>query len=282
MDVLAIVRALKRHWRLTVPIAVLVAFVGGYVAFFTPASYEATASYVLFTPPAPPTPEEIAANPALGLVHADNAYARMDPAVVVDLVAKRVNNDATRSRLLAAGADGGYEVNAGGVFGVSSPTVDITGTGDSAARAITTAKLVGAEFERNLHELQVAQGTDENYMVKAVDIDPPTSATQKVSSRLRAVVAVLGLGALLLFVAVSIGEAFENMKKERTARRSKFVLPYTLDREEHAGRNGKRGGVEQPTPVSAPSVVLPNGSASPAPPASSTNGNGGPKQVPRS
>jgi hypothetical protein len=236
MDVLAIVRALKRHWRWTVPIIVITVLVAGYVYFATPTSYEATASYVLFPAPTAPTPDDIKANPALGLVHADNPYARMDQSVVVDILAKRVNDDTNRARLEARGADSGYQVVTGGLYGIASPTADIQGTGDSAARAITTAKIVGKDFADNLHEIQAAQGTDEQYMVKAVEVDPPTSATQKSSSRLRSMLAVLGLGALLLFVMISIAEAFDSVKRERIERRSQFVLPSTLDRTDTGSR----------------------------------------------
>ena len=225
MDVLGIVRALKRHWRWTVPIAVVVVIVAGYVYLSTPTTYEATASYVLFPPPAAPTPDEIKDNPLLGFVKADNPYARMDQAVVVDLVAKRVTNDTNRQRLEAEGADPGYDVVTGGVYGVASPTADMQGTGDSPEEAMATAKLVGKDFTANLRELQQAQGTDDTYLVRAVEVDPPSSATEKVSSRLRSMLAVLALGAVVVFVAVSIGEAFENVKRERTARRSQFVLP---------------------------------------------------------
>jgi hypothetical protein len=236
MDVLAIVRSLRRHWRWTVPIVLITFVVAGYVYFATPPSYEATASYVLFPAPTAPTPDDIKANPSLGLVHADNPYARMDQAVVVDILAKRVNDDTNRQRLEARGADSGYKVVTGGLYGISSPTADIKGTGDSAARAIATAQIVGKDFADNLHQIQAAQGTDDQYMVKAVEVDAPTSATQKSSSRLRSMLAVLGLGALVLFVMISIAEAFDSVKRERSERRSQFVLPATLDRADSAAR----------------------------------------------
>jgi hypothetical protein len=229
MDLLAITRALKRHWRWTVPIAIVVAVAAAYVALTTPTTYQATASYVLFSPPAAPTPDDIAANPLLGLVHANNPYARMDQSVVVGITAKRVNTDPTRSKLVAAGADPGYKVTTGGLYGATSPTADVKGTGDTPATAIETAKIVGAEFQRNLHELQVAQGVDDTYMVRAEQVDAPLTATAKVSSRLRAIVAVLALGALLLFVVVSIGEAVDNHRRERAERRSQFLLPPAVD-----------------------------------------------------
>lgn len=269
MDVLAVVRALKRHWRLTIPIVVLVAMAGMYVVFFSSSSYEATSTYVLFSPPAAPTPEEIRADPALELVHSDNPYARMDQPVVIDILTKRVNSDAVRNRLVAAGADRRYEVTTGGLYGmIASPTADIKSTASSPQGAIKTVKQVGAEFQQNLVRLQTAQGTDPKYMVRAEPVDPPTSATAVVSSRVRSLVAILGLGALLLFVAVSIGEAFDNMRRERTAQRSNFVLPYAVD------RSDKREGHELAAPPSSGVSasrrvpVLGNGAKAPA----STNG----------
>ena len=66
-------------------------------------------------------------------------------------------------------------------------------------------------------------------MARGVEVDPPTSAPQKVSSRLRSMLAVLALGAVALFVTVSIGEAFENVQRERAARRSQFAPPDSAD-----------------------------------------------------
>jgi hypothetical protein len=232
MDVLAIVRALRRHGRWTVPVVFIAVVVAAYAFFATPVSYEATSSYVLFPAPAAPTADEIKDNPALGLVKADNPYARMDQAVVVNILAKLVNYDTNRKRLEAEGADSGYQVLTTGPYGVASPTTDIQGTGGSAAEAIATAKIVSKDFTESLYRIQAAQGTDAQYMVRAVEVDPPTSATRKTSSRLRSMLAVLGLGAVLLFVMISIAQAFESVKRERAERRSKFVLPVMLGRPE--------------------------------------------------
>jgi hypothetical protein len=244
MDVLAVIRALKRHWRLTVPIALLTILACGYVAFFSTSTYEAASSYVLLPPPEAPTPDQIKDNPLLGLVHTDNPYARMDQPVLADVLTKQVNSDAARTHLVAEGADPSYEVSAGGLYGtIASPTADLTATADTPEQAINTVKMVGAELQKRLIAMQAAQGTDKKYMVTAELVDAPTSAHEQTSSRVRSAVAILGLGALLLFLAVSIGEAFDNMKRERIARRSKFVLPYAVD----------QSGRSKPDPV--PSTV---------------------------
>jgi hypothetical protein len=273
MDVLAVIRALKRHWRLTVPIAVLTIAACGYVVLFSSSTYEAASSYVLLPPPQAPTRDEIVANPALGLLHTDNPYARMDQPVLADVLTKQVNSDAARTRLIARGADPSYQVTAGGLYGtIASPTADISATAASPQEAIRTVKMVGKEMEERLITMQDIQGTDRKYMVTAELVDAPTSAHEQTSSRMRSGIAILGLGALLLFLAVSIGEAFENMKRERMARRSKFVLPYAVDPKKQSGRAAKRdlvpAGNGAPPETRGGVPLLGNGSSAPA----STNG----------
>jgi hypothetical protein len=223
MDLLTIGRTMARHKWLTIPIVCLTAAAVVFILAFTPSRYEATSSYVLFTPPAGPSADDIKANPLLGLVHVDNPYARMDPAVVVNLVAQRVNGDSIRTRLAAQGADDRYEVTTGGLYGLASPTADVRGVGDDPASAIKTARIVGAEFASQLHAMQAVEQTDDEYMVKASAVQQADSAEQKVSSRLRSIFGVLALGALLLFAAISIGEAVDKMRRERKASPSFFV-----------------------------------------------------------
>jgi hypothetical protein len=244
MDLLAMYRAVVRNRLFTIPVILLILVGGVWVYFLSSPTYEATSSYVLFAPPAAPTASDIAQDPALAKVHADNPYARVDPSVVVSIIVKRAGSDRARQALIAAGADPRYQIVSGGAYGAASPTVDITGVGSTAASAVKTTELVGDRLQQELHDIQSVQSVDDRYMVKAVQTESVQGAQLKVSSRLRSLLAVLGVGLLLLFVAVSIGEAIRNLRAEPSEEHSPFVLPNSASLGKRVppsnGRNGRR------------------------------------------
>lgn len=214
MNMLRAARTLWRYKFLTLPILAVTVIGLAYIALFTPGLYEAHSSYVLFSPPAAPTKDDIATDPALANVHADNPYARFDPAVVSGIIADRVNSDRVRASLVAAGADRGYTVATGGQYGNASPTAEIQAEGSTPARALQTVQMVGKAFRDELRTVQAAQGVDTEYMITATEVGEPDGAHPRVSNRLRSMLAIAGAGALLLFLSVSIAEAIQALRRE--------------------------------------------------------------------
>ncbi len=217
MDLLAMWRTTREHRRLTIPIVAVTLLMVLYVLAFTSGRWESSASYVLVSPPGPPSAEDIIRDPRLAVVHADNPYAWMDLAVVGRLVATTMGTGRVHNQLVAKGADSRFELFPGGRYGVGGPEFDIQGVGSSSGQAIRTAGLVGKEFQRQLRALQAAQGTDSRYMIRAIQVDAPVDATLTISSRLRTSMGILGVGALLVFVAVSVAEAHKKAVAERRA-----------------------------------------------------------------
>jgi hypothetical protein len=242
MDLLAMFRAVLRNRLFAIPVILLTLIGGVWAYFFSSPTYEATSGYVVFEPPDAPTASEIAENPALAEVRADNPYARVDPSVVVGIIVKRASNPRAREALTAEGADPRYKIASGGAYGVASPTVDITGVGSTAASAVKTAHLVGARLEKEVNDIQSAQVVDDRYRVKAVQTEAVQAAQLKESSRLRLLLGVLGGGLVALFVAVSIGEAIRTLREERygDTRRSSSGTWRRVDRV--ATSNGRDGG----------------------------------------
>jgi hypothetical protein len=87
-------------------------------------------------------------------------------------------------------------------------------------------------MEKELDDIQSAQLVDDRYMVTAVQTEAVQGAQLKESSRLRSLLGVLGAGLVLLFVAVSIGEAIRSLRKERydDTRRSSSRTRRRVDR----------------------------------------------------
>jgi capsular polysaccharide biosynthesis protein len=219
MDLLSIARKFWRYKLLTLPVVLLTLFGAAYVVAVKEPVYEASSSYVLINPPEPPTPEEIARNPALGRVNADNPYARFsDQTVVVEVLASGMGSQSAQRALLKAGADPRYKVEPVSAFGYSSPIVKIMAQGASPAEAVASAKLVGSAVTRELQQIQQAEGVDPQYRIKTHQVDPPDGAELRASGQLRMLIGVLALGTVLLFVVVSLADALTTLRRERLDR----------------------------------------------------------------
>jgi hypothetical protein len=212
MTLLASIRKLWRYRLVTLPIIGLTLAASIYVLAFRPPTYESTETYVLFTPPPAPTESEIQQDPSI-LRGADNPYTRFsDLTVVAQLMATRLSSDEARRALVEQGADQNYAVAPGGGFGYSTPTLQITGTGQTAQAAVKTAGVVGSALTRELEQMQQARGVAAKYRITTESVVAAHEAKLRPSGTLRALVGVIALAAILLFFVVSILDALAGMR----------------------------------------------------------------------
>lgn len=208
MSPLQLIYTVWRRKLAVLPAVLITVFGLVYVTVLTPPTYEVTVSYVLVPPPGAPTPEDVARDPSLADVRADNPFLRFQSSsIVVDLLARQTNSAGNREVLLAAGADERFEVVPSSRYGFASPIVDIIAIGSSTESAMSTAQLVSASVEEQLRALQADQQVDEPYMYKPLLVDFPAEPRLRVSNKLRAVVAVVVAGSILTLTAASIAEA---------------------------------------------------------------------------
>jgi len=209
----------RKIWRfrvVTLPVLALTLLGAFYVVAIKKPQYSATTSYVLINPPAPPTPDQIAADPRLARINPDNPFTRFtDQSVVVNLLASSLSNESARKALAQQGADPGYTVAPTGTFGFSSLIMDITGVGSTPQSAMTTARLVGDALSSELDRMQASRGVADRYRIRAQRVVAPDHAEQKLSGKLRTLVGVFTLGAILLFVVVSAAEGLNELRAER-------------------------------------------------------------------
>jgi hypothetical protein len=221
MDLLSIVRKIWRYKLVTIPVVLLTLCGAIYVVAVKQPVYEASSSFVLINPPAPPTAEDIARDPSLGRIDSDNPYTRFtDQSVVVEVLASSITSPSARRTLGKAGADRRYTVAPVSEFGYSSPIIQITAQGWTPQAAIRSAKLVTAAVTRELDHMQQAEGVNPKYRIRTRQLEVPDSAELRASGQLRMLVAVLGLGAVLLFVVVSAADALSTFRAERAGRSS--------------------------------------------------------------
>jgi len=215
VDLLHISRKIWRYRLVTLPVIALTLLAAFYVVAIKAPVYKVSSSYVLINPPPPPTADEIARNPALGRINPNNPYTRFsDQSVIVSLLSTSLSNDSARQQLADAGADPRYTVAPDVELGYSSMVVEVTGVGSSPQGAVHTAELVGTALTRELDRVQTAQHVEPTYMIKAQQVVPPNSPKQQLSSKLRPLIAILAIGAILLLLAVSGAEALDTLRAE--------------------------------------------------------------------
>jgi hypothetical protein len=241
MNLLSIARKIWRYKLLTVPVVLLILCGAVYVVAIKAPVYEASSSYILINPPDPPTPEEVARDPSLARINADNPYTRFsDQSVIVEVLASSMANESAKRGLLNAGVDPRYKVEPASEFGFSSPIVKITAQVATPVVAVWSAMLVGNAVTRELQTMQQAEGTDSQYRIKANRVDTPDGAQLRASGQLRSLVGVVGLGAVLLFLVVSVGDAVTTLRRERARRPAPSSLaagetPWSPEEERSAG-----------------------------------------------
>jgi hypothetical protein len=219
MDLLSIARKVWRYKLVTVPVVLLVLCGAVYVVAVKEPVYEASSSFILINPPAPPTAEDIARDPSLGRINADNPYTRFsDQSVMIEVLSSAMSSESAQRELLKAGADPRYKVAPTSSFGYSSPIVKVTAQGSTPQVAVASAKLVGKALTAELTRMQESEGVDPDYRINAQQVESPDSAQLKASGQLRMLVGVLVLGAVLLFVVVSVADALTSLRAERRAR----------------------------------------------------------------
>jgi hypothetical protein len=219
MDLLSIVRKVWRYKLVTLPVVLLVLCGAVYVVAVKEPAYEVSSSFILINPPAPPTPEDIARDPSLGHINSENPYTRFsDQSVMREVLASTMSSESTHRELLKAGADPRYKVAPATAFGFSSPIVQVTAQGPTPEVAVGSAKLVGKLLTRELDGMQQAQGVDPHYRIKAQQVEAPDRVQLKASGQLRMLVGVLILGAVLLFLIVSVADALTKLRAERVER----------------------------------------------------------------
>jgi hypothetical protein len=244
MDLLSIARKIWHYKLLTLPVVLLTLCGAVYVVAVKEPVYEASSSYILIYPPDPPTAEDIARDPALGRINADNPYTRFsDQAVMVEALRSSMANESAQRALLDAGADPRYKVEPASEFGFTDPIpiVKITAQGSTPEVAVRSAKLVGNAVTRQLQDMQQAEGVDSKYRIKANKVDTPEGAQLRASGQLRALVGVLALGTVLLFLVVSVGDALTNLRMERSRRSA--ASPLAADEAAWPAQGGQSRGL---------------------------------------
>jgi hypothetical protein len=192
MDLVKTARIVRRRWYAALLGLVCTLAGVGFVVTMAP-TYEATSVLVLLapnTPPAVATPPGATAAPV-------NPYQAFDSSITVtaDLMSTQVMQPKVVDSLVRRGASPDYTVATDPDTG--GPTVTITAKAPTGRQALLTTGLVSSEFRRQLAARQADAGAPASSLITASPVVTPTAADRLVSGRIRALVAVIGVGAVL-------------------------------------------------------------------------------------
>jgi capsular polysaccharide biosynthesis protein len=217
MDLLEIVGAVWRRKFFAIPVILFTAIAGVYFLKIKPPVYQASASLLIITPQ-PPTTAQIAASPKLQKINRNNPYLDYGNLQIAgDAVIQLVTSPASWPALQNAGVNPKYTMSLSTDVG-DPPIIEITGSGRTPQEAINSAAVLSQTAATDLSELQKAQGVNRLYMLQAAPLVRPTQAVRSNSGKLRSVIAVLALGALLLFIVISVADAVD--KRRARSRRA--------------------------------------------------------------
>jgi capsular polysaccharide biosynthesis protein len=216
MDLLSIVQTLWRHKLAALPVILLTAVAAFYVTAVKAPTYEATSSFLLVNPPGPPSATQIATHPKLAKVNTGNPYVEYgDLAIVADAVDSVVTSSSAGQALAQEGADPRYQVEVSTDVG-NPPIIQITGLGKNPQEAIKSANLVTSAAQNDLYLIQKQEGVNALYMIRPIMLVQPLQASKSVSGNLRTLVAVLAMGAIALFILISVIDAIEKRRMAST------------------------------------------------------------------
>ena len=217
MDLISIGRTLARHKILTALVAALTLGGLAFVVFAIPPTYQSSASMLLVQPPAPPTREDIEADPSLAEINTDNPYLRAGGVYsIVELMTRRGNEPETQD--LFSGEGVSFEVVPSVAYSNVSPFIDVTATAPTPTQAVRTTQEVMDFLSSDLEDIQEAQGVDPRLMITTLPVDTNLTAESQISGKLRALVAVAGLGVVALFVLMSFAAAWDSYRADRPPR----------------------------------------------------------------
>jgi hypothetical protein len=230
MDVVSVLRLLTRHWRVTVPAALLTVLLIGAAFRSSSPTYEATGTIVLLPPPEAPDVQpssEPAPPPTVG----QNPFARYgDLSVVADILARVLDSDSRRAEFESQGVTG-YDVVVNRFQ--RGPVIDVTGLGPNPEAAIRSTEIVLEDVNAALSDLQEAEGADPNYFIHSASVELPSTATAMYGSTVRTAIAALVVGALGTLGLAVLAEVIARRREARPTAAADPAMP-------DAASNGSR------------------------------------------
>lgn len=209
---------LWRHKHIT--LAVLIITIAGVAAvlLLTPDVYRTTSSVLVVSPPSEPSAQQLEDDPDLADIDPSNPFLRSGSSggpysgnyIVMELVGQRLSHPARASQLVEPGAR--FELSPVTNYNSVSPFLEVQADGPTARVAQQTAEDVITAIESELGDLQAEEGVDPFYMYRAFRTSAGPVAELQSTGKVRAAVAVVAAGMVLLFLMLTIAAAFQESR----------------------------------------------------------------------
>lgn len=238
MDVLTVVRLVRRWWYLVLPMFLVTAGLALLVAQSVPVTYEAKGT--LLFQPAPTAPPAADANPAVPTT-TRNAFggAGSEEILAARLMALAITDPSSQDALKKQGA-GDFNVKQLTTDNSQDlPLIEIEATSSTVERAIATVRLVADAAAKALQEQQAASGVDAPSMITVRPLLADPKAESLYGGRVRAGLAVGSLG---FAATLSMPFLMEGMSRNRRRDANAWTeqlyeapaLPASREQREHA------------------------------------------------
>ena len=196
--------SLRRRWRVALAGLAVTAGLCATAAAVVPPTYEAQASVVLL-PPAGSAGE--GGNPYLQLQGLSQ---------VVDVLTRAMTSQTTVDAVKTAAPTGKFDVAPD--WATSGPILIVHATAPSAEVALATMEAALAQVPSKLHALQAALGISQGSQITSLTLTQTAEAKTVQKTRIRAVIAVAGLGlAVSAFVVSLVDSLLLRRSRRRTA-----------------------------------------------------------------
>jgi hypothetical protein len=195
VDVLTVLRLVRRWWFLVLPMILVTAGLALLVAQSVPVTYEARGTLLFQPAPVAPPPPDV--NPASPTT-TRNAFggAGSEETLAARLMALAITDPSSKDALTKLGA-GEFNLKQLTTENTQDlPLIEIDATASTAERAVSTVHLVSDAASRALQEQQAASGVDPAAMITARPLLAEPKAESLYGGRVRAGLAVGSLGFL--------------------------------------------------------------------------------------
>jgi hypothetical protein len=214
VDLLNVLRTLRRFRWTTLTVATLSVGAIAVLVLAVPTVYQVDAAYVLVNPSVP-SDTELATKPDLAAENRNNPYLRFsNQSMVGQVVATRMSSDDVRHDLQAHGISDNYVVSPSGEFGGAGQIVIVSGVGPTPEAASHATDAIVARMNDELRSMQKVYGAVDRYLITLIPLQAPGEAKRVVSGQVRSIIAVGGVGLLVLFAAISVRQAMEARPKD--------------------------------------------------------------------
>jgi hypothetical protein len=127
--------------------------------------------------------------------------------MVGQVLATRMNSEDVRTALVGQGVSDEYVVSPSNDFGGAGQIINVSGIGATPEAAAHASDVIVTRMTEELRSMQKVYGAVDRYMITLIPIQAPGEAKRVVSGQLRSVIALGGVGMILLFAAISVRQA---------------------------------------------------------------------------